>query len=350
MGLFSYLQRQSILDDERRAREEYQRLLGASPQTALAPQEGPVRPGEFLPPINQTTQGSGLLGGPTGQNYVSPQEFLLKTAGMPGQGGPNALNVANSGLLGGGGAPKYKDIKINPITGQAFGVNESTGTFEPMKTPVPFPKGFTVQGVGEGGAPTQEIAFPSLMGTLKGGRIQLSQKGYKPLPSEAQDSLSQAFDAFDALDVMKKNMSETGVITGRVSQAQAALGFNQPAIDFDTGRNNMKLAAQALIKGIPSNFDVQTMVNTLPALGLPESVNKSREDFSRKLLKNLVKRTVAYYKGTGHNIPPGILKEAQKRGIDIGATKPWDGQGDPLEGVAEESKDANYFKKKYGLK
>lgn len=73
------------------AREQYMGLLGTSPVTQQAPQEGPVRPGEFLPPINQTTQGSGLLGGPVGQDYVSPQEMLLRTAGMPGNIGSNAL-------------------------------------------------------------------------------------------------------------------------------------------------------------------------------------------------------------------------------------------------------------------
>lgn len=96
MALLNFNFRETPQEKEQRALEEarkqYALLLGQSPQTALAPQEGPVRPGETLPPITQTTEGSGLLGG-----QVPLQEFLLKTAGMPGNIGPNALAIAKQG-------------------------------------------------------------------------------------------------------------------------------------------------------------------------------------------------------------------------------------------------------------
>jgi len=156
----------------------------------------------------------------------------------------------------------------------------------------------------------------------------------EPLPETAQDNFNQAFDALDSLGMMERNLGETGIVYGNVvGRVGAATGLNEGAIEFQTGRANMKLAAQALIKGIPSNFDVQTVINTLPEIGKPEPVNQSRINYSKELLNNLVKRTVAYYKGTGKVIPEEIIVEAEKRGIKIQSVEPWDGKGDPMDGI-----------------
>lgn len=99
MALFNFNFRETPQEREQKAIEaarlQYQGLLGFPATNQLAPQEGPVRPGETLLPIQQTTQGSGLLGG-----QISPQEFIGRTAGMPGTLGPNTINAVKEGLLG----------------------------------------------------------------------------------------------------------------------------------------------------------------------------------------------------------------------------------------------------------
>lgn len=279
--------------------------------------------------IQQAMAGVPMEGRPGLQALAKLAEMFPKQA-IPGIGNQLApFTIGNKRYTGLGnmivGNKSYSNLQTDDL-GRVFGLNEDTQTIErvPQKA---FPTNYkTIQGVDENGVPTTQLVDVS---KYKTGIISVS-KGAKPLPTVAQDNLSQAFDAFKALGQMQSGLSETGIVEGRISQAQAALGFNKKAIEFQTARANMKLAAQALIKGIPSNFDVQTVIDTLPEIGQPESVNKSRLKFSNDLLKSLVSRTIAYYKGTGYKIPQNIIEEAKKHGIAPESVKPWDGIGDPL--------------------
>jgi hypothetical protein len=187
----------------------------------------------------------------------------------------------------------------------------------------------SVQGVD----PETGLPITQILDTSRGGiggvdaptGITVQKSAFKPLPKDAQEGLSQALDAFKALEMMESGISESGRVEGLLSKGQAMVGMNQKAIEFETARANMKLAAQALIKGIPSNFDVETVINTLPDLGLPETVNRSRIDFSRELLENMVRRTVAFYKGTGHKIPGLVLREAHRYGVPLSDVSAWSG-------------------------
>lgn len=124
------------------ARKQYAMLLGQAPtmnnflpqegppepMIRMTPQEGPVRPGEdlgyleqrvmgnALPPLrNVVSQGSGLLAAmpPQEPGQVSPQELLLRTAGMAGEVGPNLLRVAKEGLLSGQETGPFGGTGIN---------------------------------------------------------------------------------------------------------------------------------------------------------------------------------------------------------------------------------------------
>ena len=88
-----------------------------------------------------------------------------------------------------------------------------------------------------------------------------------------------------------------------------------------------------MIKGIPSNFDVQTVLNTIPDLGLPSEVNKSRADFVDDVFKDLLKRAVGFYKGKGYDIPSEIITTATRLGVDFKSIKPIAEGEDPFDGV-----------------
>lgn len=104
--------------------EAIEGLLGTPKQTQLMPQEGPVRPGEFLPPIQQTTQGSGLLGG------GSPQEFyagLMQAPGMEKEG--------LAGLQSTSPQPVMPFAKINPkdYTRESVSEFSQTGNYASLE-------------------------------------------------------------------------------------------------------------------------------------------------------------------------------------------------------------------------
>lgn len=172
----------------------------------------------------------------------------------------------------------------------------------------------------------------SMGGTAPQGAVQApaGQTG-KPMPPQAQDAISQGFLALDNLSVLEKNVGESGRLKGLMSEAQVFFGANQEAIDFKTAQAQMKLQAQALIKGIPSNFDVKTLIETLPDLTQPENVNRSRINASNKAFKQLLADTISYYKYTGTRIPENIVAAAEKRGINVKSVPSYKGEGDPFQ-------------------
>jgi len=151
----------------------------------------------------------------------------------------------------------------------------------------------------------------------------------KPLPREAQDSLTGAFSTLGALQTIRNNIGKAaGPLAGRARELEADwIGTDEGAVEFQTAVKNLKSVAQSIIKGIPSNFDVQTFIATLPALTDPPSVAQNKLNFTTKLTEQLIRDTVGYYKYTGFRVPPGVLKQAQTFGIDLDAVPSWGGGG-----------------------
>lgn len=330
------------IKDKADARTQIQGILGERPNVdEFAPDTfpGETFPGGLLgtaqPGVDpsRASFGSGLLGG---REPVSQDELAGKLLGIPGYEKLGLETLLRE--------PKQPDIpsdirstlafmQLTPDQKQAYMAMKGAGrasTTVNINTPE--------QSMKREDATNMVHPMTGQMPPPGMTYGQAFSQGYrwKPeaLPQKAQDSLDQALDAFSALDKMEAGVGESGIMKGQMSAIQAALGRNDRAVEFQTGRANMKLAAQALIKGIPSNFDVQTVIDTLPDITLSEPVNKSRIRYSRGILTELVKRTIAYYKGTGYQIPDYVLAQARKAGVDIDSISPWSGQGDPLEGVA----------------
>ncbi|MCH8828508.1 MAG: hypothetical protein IID45_02920, partial [Planctomycetes bacterium] len=75
-----------------------------------------------------------------------------------------------------------------------------------------------------------------------------------------------------------------------------------------------------IIKGIPSNFDVENFIKPQPRLTLPESVNRARIAAGRRVLKQMVADRIAFFKFSGVRMPDRLLQQARERGIDIEQT------------------------------
>ena len=155
-------------------------------------------------------------------------------------------------------------------------------------------------------------------------------KPEKPIPPAIQDSFTGAMNSYNALDAIERNIGKSGVISGYGSEIQAKLGSDKGAIEFKTAVNNLKVQAQSIIKGIPSNFDVQTFIATMPSLTEAPNTNTERIKQTRQALDQIVKDTISYYKGLKYQIPDHIVAQAKARNIDLDSLKPWDGKGDPL--------------------
>lgn len=152
----------------------------------------------------------------------------------------------------------------------------------------------------------------------------------QPPPPTVQETVSGALSALGQLDTMEQYVGETGRVKGLWSKAGAWIGTNEDAIKFESARNNMKLAAQSIVKGIPSNFDVQTVIDTLPALWLPQIANKQRIKVSREITKNVLYNAISFYKNTKQAFPSQVVEQAKSFGINVDDVPKWDGKGDPL--------------------
>lgn len=188
-------------------------------------------------------------------------------------------------------------------------------------TPAPSPAAPTLPAAPAQAAPTAQSAAPLAPQTApanKGGAGTVVVRAKpKPLPQGTQDDLDQLPGMWDAFQHVERGLKETGFVVGPLKREFAKrFGGNQDIIDFDTGFSNMRLAAQALIKGTPSNFDVTTFVETLPQAGLDPDVNKSRLAFTKTNARNLLALKIGYYKGLNYQIPPAIMDLAKKFGID----------------------------------
>lgn len=150
----------------------------------------------------------------------------------------------------------------------------------------------------------------------------------KPLPKDASDALGAAPSIYRSLDMMEKTVKagKTGRAQGVLSKAGAFFGTDQEAIEHETARTNFQVQAQAIIKGIPSNFDVQTITKTFSDLLAPGSVNQSRINYSRQAMDDLLRANISYHMGQGYAIPEWTLELAKQRGINPDSLKPWDGK------------------------
>ena len=152
----------------------------------------------------------------------------------------------------------------------------------------------------------------------------------QPPPPTVQETISGALSALSQLDTMEKYVGETGRLKGLWSKAGAWIGTNEDAIKFESASNNMLLAAQSIVKGIPSNIDMELVRETVPALRLPQATNKQRIKISREVTKNVLYNAISFYKNTKQSFPPQIIAQAKSFGINVDDVPKWNGKGDPL--------------------
>jgi hypothetical protein len=154
-----------------------------------------------------------------------------------------------------------------------------------------------------------------------------------PLGEKAETALTGALDSIEMLNAIEKNAKSQSI---GIPFAGQAIGWakskagNAGAQEFDTNVAQLRVNAQNIIKGIPSNFDVQTFIKTLPGFDKTEKENLARIKLSKKYLANTIKTGLQNYEKSNFNIPDYLKERAAQ--LLSGAEQPIEaGKGQPAQ-------------------
>ena len=128
-----------------------------------------------------------------------------------------------------------------------------------------------------------------------------------PIPAQAQEAMTSAFDGFKDLKMIVDNIDEGVPFFGGLKRITSAFGLDRGATEFLTGQDGTLVSSSAaLIKGIPSDFDVTNIKNTLPSISQGDSVNIIRAKRLQRMYNDIIKNTLAWHSGLGNRIPMSI--------------------------------------------
>jgi hypothetical protein len=139
---------------------------------------------------------------------------------------------------------------------------------------------------------------------------QAAIKNYNQLetfPPNVVESVISAFDGFKDLKMMADNYDVGIPYGGWIIGITSKLGLNPRATEFLTGKNGtLVTSTSALIKGIPSDFDVQNLLNTLPSEGEGDAVNFARIKRLERVYSDIIKNYLSFYGGINYRVPPQV--------------------------------------------
>ncbi len=139
---------------------------------------------------------------------------------------------------------------------------------------------------------------------------QAAIKQYNQLetfPPNVVESVISAFDGFKDLKMMADNYDVGIPYGGWIIGITSKLGLNPRATEFLTGKNGtLVTSTSALIKGIPSDFDVQNLLNTLPSEGEGDAVNFARIKRLERVYSDIIKNYLSFYGGINYRVPPQV--------------------------------------------
>ena len=119
--------------------------------------------------------------------------------------------------------------------------------------------------------------------------------------------MNSAFSGFKDLKMIVENIKEGVPFFGGLKRITSTLGLDRGATEFLTGQDGTLVSSTAaLIKGIPSDFDVQNLKNTLPSISQGDSVNIIRAKRLQRMYNDIVKNALAWHSGLGNRIPMSI--------------------------------------------
>ena len=162
---------------------------------------------------------------------------------------------------------------------------------------------------GQGGAVTAVPITPTRQPVTE--RKQMTPEQYKGFTGTGT--------AMELMNVLNENVSGTGFIKGPFKEAAQRLGFMKPdgTLEFALAKARMDNIAQEIIKGIPSNFDVQTFQKTLAKVGEDPEANKRAIQHGTRQLARAMAEQLDYARRFNIDLPEQALQTAREFGVDV---------------------------------
>jgi hypothetical protein len=133
------------------------------------------------------------------------------------------------------------------------------------------------------------------------------------IPPSVQENITSAFDGFKDLKLIVDNIEEGFPFFGGLKRITTTLGLDYGAAEFLTGQDGTLVSATAaLVKGIPSDFDVKNLKRILPSISEGDAVNIIRARRLQRVYHDIVKNALAFHSGLGNRIPQAIELRARE--------------------------------------
>jgi hypothetical protein len=152
----------------------------------------------------------------------------------------------------------------------------------------------------------------------------------KVVAESTQRTIIDGLSMLSSIDVLRAVSNDVGFIEGPARAAMASLGINlfnnEGFIDAVATRKKMRADIQALVKGIPSNYDAGIFEGMIPD---PSAFKNKRFynaqlDVLEKATTDLVELTIAFHAGTDKPIPEAVMNAAFAQGIRVEDVEPMD--------------------------
>jgi len=133
------------------------------------------------------------------------------------------------------------------------------------------------------------------------------------IPTEVQGDLASAFSGFKDLQKMADNIDVGIYKIGEFKRITAGLGLDRDAAEFLAASDGLLVSAtSAMIKGVPSDFDVLNLKRIIPSLGKGDVINTILLKRLERVFADVVKSNLAFNSGLGFKIPLNIELQARE--------------------------------------
>ena len=150
---------------------------------------------------------------------------------------------------------------------------------------------------------------------------QLAKENFADRPAISEDDMKGVNSAISGLqDLDMIDLDKFGgfpLVGATVAQVAQTFGISTSMAEFLTGQRGLLVqSVDALVKGIPSDFDVRNILATLPNPSLAPGTNKIRIERLEKIFKDIIVNTVKFNLQMGKTVPHNYIDAAIAAGGD----------------------------------
>ena len=150
---------------------------------------------------------------------------------------------------------------------------------------------------------------------------QLAKENYADRPAISEDDMKGVNSAILGLqDLDMIDLDKFGgfpLVGATVAQVAQTFGVSTSMAEFLTGQRGLLVqSVDALVKGIPSDFDVRNILATLPNPSLAPGTNEIRIERLEKIFKDIIVNTVKFNLQMGKTVPHNYIDAAVAAGGD----------------------------------